>query len=56
MKGPDRERWHYLCEQAAIEQDPELLLELIKEINLLLEEKEHRLKRERPQVSSHGAA
>lgn len=55
MKGANKERWHYLCEQAAIEQDPDRLLELIKEINRLLEEKEQRLKREH-QVSTHGAA
>ena len=55
MKGANRERWHNLCEQAAIEQDPERLLELIKEINQLLEEKEQRLKQER-HVTTHGAA
>ena len=33
-----------LCEQAAIEQDPEKLHELVKEINDLLEAKEARLK------------
>ena len=33
-----------LCEQAAIEQDPKKLHELIKEINDLLEAKEARLK------------
>jgi hypothetical protein len=35
-----------LCEQAAVEQDSEKLLELIKEIDRMLEEKEQRLKRE----------
>lgn len=34
----------HLCEQAAIEQDPEKLMALIKQINQLLEEKERRLK------------
>ena len=33
-----------LCERAATEQDPEKLMELVKEINRLLEEKERRLK------------
>jgi hypothetical protein len=33
-----------LCAQAAVEQDPEKLLVLVKEINRLLEEKEQRLK------------
>jgi len=34
----------HLCEQAAIEQDPQKLMELINEINRILEEKERRLK------------
>ncbi|HXF11864.1 MAG TPA: hypothetical protein VN517_01830 [Terriglobales bacterium] len=34
----------HLCEQAAVEQDPAKLMDLIKEINKLLEEKERRLK------------
>jgi hypothetical protein len=33
-----------LCERAASEQDPEKLMELVREINRLLEEKERRLK------------
>jgi len=37
-----------LCEQAAIEQDPEKLLELVAEINRLLEAKEQRLKAKPP--------
>jgi len=40
MKGETRERWMHLCEQAAIEQDPQKLLELVTEINHLLEERE----------------
>ena len=39
----DKERWRKLCEQAAIEQDPGKLLELVSEINRLLETKERRL-------------
>ena len=35
MQGPTRERWQELCAQAAEEQDPEKLLELVKEINRL---------------------
>lgn len=38
-----KERWMQLCAQAAVEQDPEKLLALVKEINDLLEEKERRL-------------
>jgi hypothetical protein len=47
MKGESRELWRQYCEQAAVEQDPKKLLELVKEINRLLEEKEQRLSRER---------
>lgn len=40
----NRERWMQLCEQAANEQDPEKLMELVAEITRLLEAKERRLK------------
>jgi hypothetical protein len=43
MQGPNLERWQELCREAAEEQDPKRLLELIAEINRLLEEKERRL-------------
>ena len=43
MQGATKERWQILCEQAAVEQDPERLLELTREINRLLEEKQNRL-------------
>jgi len=42
-----KERWLRLCEQAAIEQDSTKLLELVKEINRLLAEKEARLEANR---------
>jgi hypothetical protein len=48
MKGERGERWRQLCAQAAEEQDPDRLMELVREINKLLEEKEQRLKRESP--------
>ena len=44
MKGEKLEQWKQLCELAAIEQDPERLLALVKEINRLLDEKEKRLR------------
>ena len=44
MQGAVKERWMELCELAANEQDSQKLLELVKEINRLLEEKEQRLK------------
>lgn len=43
MQGATKERWQILSEQAAVEQDPERLLELTREINRLLEEKQNRL-------------
>ena len=42
MQG-NRERWHELCELAASEQDGQKLLELTKEIDRLLAEKQDRL-------------
>ena len=44
MKGEKKEIWMQLCERAATEQDADKLMELIKQINDLLEEKERRLK------------
>jgi predicted house-cleaning noncanonical NTP pyrophosphatase (MazG superfamily) len=49
MKGKTRETWQEFCEQAAVEQDPDKLLELVREINRMLEEKENRLLRARDQ-------
>jgi hypothetical protein len=43
MQGADKERWRVLAEQAAVEQDPEKLMELIKEIDALLAKKQDRL-------------
>jgi hypothetical protein len=39
----NEERWKYLCELAANEQDPQRLLELTREINQLLLFKQKRL-------------
>jgi len=52
MRGPNKERWWELAEQAAIEQDPVKMLELITEINKLLLQKEERLVRESTNKSS----
>ena len=46
MKGETGERWRKLCEQAAREQNPNRLMELIREITQLLESKEEWLLRE----------
>jgi len=43
MQGEKKERWMELCAQAAVEQDPAKLMELVREINNLMEEKERRL-------------
>ena len=37
------ERWMKLCAQVAVEQDPDKVLELVKEINELLQQKERRI-------------
>jgi hypothetical protein len=42
----NEERWKQLCEQAAKEQDPGKLMELIAEINRLLAAKDKRLRGE----------
>jgi hypothetical protein len=43
MQGDKAERWRHLCEQAAVEQNPDKLLTLVKEITQLLDEKQQRL-------------
>jgi hypothetical protein len=44
MNGETRERWIELCAQAVIEQDSQRLLNLVRQITQLLDEKEARLK------------
>jgi hypothetical protein len=48
------ERWKQLCEQAAKEQDPNKLMDLIAEINRLLAAKDERL-RGKPSGPDSGA-
>jgi hypothetical protein len=43
MRGEKRERWMDICSQVANEQDPDKVLELVKKLNEMLEEKEKRL-------------
>jgi hypothetical protein len=43
MQGQTEQTWRKLCERAVIEKDPDKLLQLVKEINRLLNEKEARL-------------
>ena len=49
----NEERWKELCKQAANEQDPHKLSELVTEINRLLKEKEDRLKALRSGKDTH---
>jgi len=51
MQGKLKEEWAQLCEQAAIEQDPQKLMLLVSEINRMLDEKEKRLKSQYSQSS-----
>ena len=44
MMGQKKEEWMKLCERAANEQDPAMLMELVAEIDRLLEERQNRLK------------
>lgn len=55
MKGEKAVRWQTLCEQAAAEQDPIKLLQLVSEINRLLLEKEERLVRKDQETKKHSA-
>ena len=43
MQGETREQWMQLCQRASTEQDPDKLVQLVREINNLLEEKRARL-------------
>jgi hypothetical protein len=47
MQGKVKEDWIQLCEQGAIEQDPERMIVLLRDLNRMLDEKEMRLQRER---------
>lgn len=56
MHGQKAEDWRELCAQAAVEQDPIKLMQLVSEINRMLLEKEERLQRQRHEVRKQGAA
>jgi hypothetical protein len=47
VKGEKLELWQTLCAQAAVEQDPEKLMQLVREIDRLLGEKQDRLNRQK---------
>jgi len=48
----NEERWRQLCAQAAVEQDPDKLMELVKEISRLLEIRQEQRRLEQSQ-STH---
>ena len=52
MQDKTRERWQELCEQAANEQDPTKVLEIVEEINRLLEAKYSSLNPDAPRKPS----
>lgn len=54
MQGETGDEWRKLCEQAAVEKDPQKLLQLIHLINHMLEEKEQRLMNAQ-KTESHAA-
>jgi hypothetical protein len=55
-KVPSGEGWVALCAQAAVEQDPKKLLELVSEINRLLDARRKRLAKETDGTSDPNAA
>ena len=56
MQGQNAERWRELCAQAAVEQDPIKLMELVSEINRMLSDKEEWLQQQRQEVRKQVAA
>jgi hypothetical protein len=48
MQGQTGERWRELCQLSTVEQNPQKLIQLIREINELLEAKEQRLQQQQP--------
>ena len=52
MNDKTKEPWLQLCEQAAVEQDPERLLKLVNEISRMLDEKNQRIQHGSPPDSS----
>lgn len=56
MQDSQKERWQILCEQAAVEQDPQKLLSLTREINELLKQREKRVSGTRTQPGEQASA
>jgi hypothetical protein len=55
MQEQTVERWQQLCALAIEERDLDKVLEIVREINRLLEEKEQRLKKARSYTNSQTA-
>jgi hypothetical protein len=58
MQGSNKDKRRELCEEAAVEQDPQRLLELTRQINDLLLGKQRRLERpdDQPVVQNENSA
>ncbi|PYV84457.1 MAG: hypothetical protein DMG93_04720 [Acidobacteria bacterium] len=54
LQGENSERWQALCAQAAVEQDPQKLMELVTEIARLLDEKAQPLSERQTKVQKAG--
>ena len=52
MSSEHKQEWMRLCELASKEQDPEKLMELVREITRLLEERETTIKAKRSSSES----
>jgi hypothetical protein len=52
VQGEKAEQWRALCEQAAVEQEPQKLMRLIEQITRLLENKEQRLRQQHASTDS----
>ena len=55
MTGETRKHWMEFCERAAVEQDPQKLILLAREINRLLQEKQDRISGSNPSSVSDAA-
>ena len=56
MRGENLEKWQKLCQEAAAERDHQRLMELIREIDRMLLEKELRLQSTRANGTSADRA
>jgi hypothetical protein len=52
MTPEERELMNKLCQQIAVEKDPNTFDELVHQLNELLEKKEHRIKPEQTETKS----